>query len=392
MAASASPHSVYAARRHRRLSSLISGAVRARPIRAALSVIGVATSTLLVLVLFAAFRNPVVSVSGYLAQPGLDVWVMPSGTDNLVRTAGFLPMSLVSGIREIEGVAQADPLVRVFVRATLPQLKDLPEAGLMLLALGYRVPDGLAGPPEFERGRAPRGATEIALDRAAASRLPASLGDTVLVNGRPCRVVGVTRKSNVLVTQFLFFDSEVAEHTSGLSDQTSFVVVRAEPGAAADVMRRIHDAFPGTEVLSGRAFLDNSLRESASGFLPVLMLISVLGVLASALLVALLVQGLVEDRRSDIAVLGAMGVSVARIGVAVIAHACVLVVAGTLLGAIAARGLEAVLDQALPTVQLAFVPGDVLTTLASFVVAGVAGALAPVMRLRRIDPLEAFRT
>jgi putative ABC transport system permease protein len=392
MAASASPPPDHAARRSPGVSSLISKAIRARRIRAVLSVIGVATSTLLVLVLLAVFRNPVESVSDYLAQPGLDAWVMPSGTDNLVRTAGFLPMSIVNGIREIEGVERADPLVRVFVRVTSRASRAAHERSRMLLALGYRVPDGLGGPAEFDRGRPPHGALEVALDRAAAYRLGVGLGDTVRVNDRPCRVVGLTRKSNVLVTQFLFFDFEVAENTSGLSDQTSFVVARAKPGMAADVIRRIADEFRGTEVLSGPAFLDNSVRESASGFVPVLTLIAILGVLASALLVALLVQGLMEDRRSDIAVLGAMGAGILRIGVAMIVHAFALVAAGTLLGAIAARGLEAVLDRLVPTVQLAFATRDVVLTLAAFAVAGVLGALAPVMRLRAVDPLEAFRT
>jgi putative ABC transport system permease protein len=374
------------------LTSLIRRAVRARRMRATLTVVGVATSTLLVMVLLAAFRNPVVSVVEYVAQPGLDVWVMPSGTDNFLRTAGFLPLSVVNGIRELDGVAQADALLRVFVRVKVPKPRPGAIPSLMMLALGYRVPDGLGGPPAFAAGSAPHGAGEIALDRAAAFRLRAVPGDTVLVNDRACRVVGLSRKTNVLATQFLFFDFEVAEHTSGLAEQASFVVVRAKPGAAAEVMRRIRDEFPGVSVLSGREFLDNSLRETSAGFLPVLMLIATLGVLASAVLVALLVQGLVEDRRADIAVLGALGVSSARIGTAVIVHACLLVGGGTLLGAIAARGLEALLDQIVPTIQLAFDPRDVLMTLGAFALAGVVGALAPVMRLRRIDPLEAFRT
>ena len=381
-----------AARRYVTLSFLIRRAVRARPIRAALAISGVAISTVLVLVLLAAFRNPVVSVTDYLAQPGMDVWVMPSGTDNLVRTAGFLSMSLVDGIRDIEGVVEADPLVRVFVRVTPRRHSASTGRSLMLLALGYRIPGGLGGPPGFAQGRAPRGAGEIALDRAAAYRLRTSVGDTVLVNDRPCHVVGLARNSNVLITQFLFFDFQVAEGASGLSDQTSFVIVRAKDGAAALVARRIRDEFPGAAVFSGPEFLANSLRESAAGYVPILVLIAVLGILASAVLVALLVHGLVEDRRSDIAVLGALGVGSARIGAAVIVHACLLVGIGTLLGAFLARGLEGVLDQVVPTVQLAFVPGDVLLTLAAFIAAGVTGALVPAMRLRTIDPLEAFRT
>ena len=393
MAAYETADPVRATRRFRSLSSLIRRAVHARRIRALLTMIGVATSTLLVLVLFAAFRNPVLSVSGYVARPGCDIWVMPSGTDNLVRTAGFLPISVLMGIREIEGVTAADPLIRVFVRVSSRPGPAAPERSLMLLALGFRTPDGLGGPSEFVSGRAPRGVGEIALDRAAAFRLHATLGDTVRVNTQVCRIVGMTRNSNVLVSQFLFFDFDVAEHASGLSDQTSFVIVRAKPGlSAVELARRIRDEFPGITVLSDRAFLDNSLRETAAGFLPVLLLIVTLGVLASALLVALLVQGLVEDRRSDIALLGAMGVSIPRIGAAVILHSGQLVLTGTLLGAVAAGALGRVLDEVLPTVQLAFIPGDVLVTVAAFAVAGVAGALIPVMRLRRIDPLEAFQS
>ena len=375
MVARESLHPVRTPLRYLGLSSLIRRAMRARPIRAALTSIGVATSTLLVLVLLAAFRNPLVSISGYLAQPGLDVWVMPNGTDNLVRTAGFLPMSVVDGVREIDGVVQADPIVRVFVRAS-SRPPTGPPRDLMLMALGYRIPDGLGGPPEFAAGRAPLGAGEVALDRAAAFRLGVGVDDTIRVNELPRRVVGVTRKTNVLATQFLFFDFEVVEHTSGLTDQTSFIAVRTQAGAAADVAGRIRDAFPGVSVYSDREFIDHSVRESAAGFLPVLLLIAILGVLASALLVALLVQGLVEDRRADIAVLSALGVSLRRIGAAVIVHVWTLVAAGTLLGGLAAVALGGVLDDVLPTIQLAFEPADMAWTLVAFAAAGALGAAA----------------
>ena len=357
-----------------------------------LALFGVATSSLLVLVLFAAFRNPAAALTAYATQPGLDVWVTPAGTDNFVRTSGFLPAGLVADVRAIDGVAATDPLVRIFVRAVPLDPGPREDRGVMLLAVGYRVPDGLGGPPSFLAGRAPRGNGEVAVDRAAAFRLDVALGDTLLVNGVEVRVVGLTQGTNLLITQLLFFDVAVAESTSGLMDQVSFVAVSSQTADSQSLVRRIKDEFPGVNVIATGAFVSNSVRESASGFEPVLALIAVLGLLAAAVLIALLLQGLVEDRRAEIAVLAAMGMSANRIGVDIVLNASMLVGAGVVIGGSSSLGLQAALDRVLPTVQLTFMPADVAITLGAFFLAGVVGALLPVLRLSAIDPIEAFQS
>ena len=386
------PEAPPAPRPDKALASLIRKSIRGRRGRAVLMTLGVATSTLLVMVLLAAFRNPTLSLEAYLARPGIDLWVCPLGTDNLVRTAGFIPMSWLAGIREVPGVAVADPLVRIFVRVAPQHPRVGREPELMLLAIGYRVPGGLGAPPAFGSGRAPRGETEVALDRAAAYRLGVGLGDTLIVNGREAAVVGLTRGTNLLATQFLFFDVEVAERASGLLSQASFFVVRLGNGDSATVARRIEERFPSTSVIPRDRFLANSLRETASGFLPVLMLVASLGVIAATLLVALLVQGLVEDRRTDFAVLMAMGAAFSTVSLAVVLHVMTLIAAGCALGGLLLVALQSALDRLLPTVQLNYAPTDVAIALVAFALAGAAGAVVPTLRLKRIDPLEAFRT
>src|SRR5207249_3610373 len=144
-------------------ASLMRRALRSRPLRGAVVTLGLAISSLLVLVLLAAYRSPMQGIRGYIAQPGLDLWVSPLGTDNLIRTAGFLPLHMVDDLREIPGVRGADPLLRVFVRA-LPWRRNghEHERNVMLLAMGYRVPAGLAGPPVIAAGRAPEGEIDVA--------------------------------------------------------------------------------------------------------------------------------------------------------------------------------------------------------------------------------------
>jgi putative ABC transport system permease protein len=375
------------------LALLVHRSLRGRPMRSALAIAGVATSTLLVLVLLAAMRSPILAISSYVSQPGVHLWVGPEGTDNLVRTSGFLPSSIVGEMRAIPGVAAADPLVRVFVRVT-PQHGANPghEPYLMQLAIGYRVPDGLGGPPHIVAGRAPRGESEIALDRAAAFRLGAARGDTLLVNGRAAALVGITEKTNVLATQLMFFDVALAENSTGLSRQVSLVALRLERASdSVAVARRIAEDYPWLAVLPPDQFLRNNVRETAAGVVPLLTLIAALGALAAGVLVALLMQGLVEDRRTDIAVLMAMGTGTGIVAAAFVLHAAVLAIIGGALGDLLSRLLALALDRYLPTVQLVYVPSDVTMVLLVVTLASVAGAVVPLARLRRIDPLEAFR-
>lgn len=372
------------------LHALIRRSIRSRRVRAALAVSGVAASMLLVVVLLAAFRSPIDSLTSYISHAGADYWICPASTNNFVRSAGFLPLEIEGAIAGIANVERVDPVVHVFVRAEPIDAAARGDDELMLMAIGYRVPDGMGGPPEYAGGKSPRGDREVALDRAAAFRLRVGLGDSVLVNGRRAAVVGLTRRTNLLATQLAFFDADIAARASGLLRQTSFFAVRAPRADSAALAEALAGIFPGALVVPRARFLDESLRESASGFLPVLALVALLGVLVSGVFVALLVQGLVEERRMELATLLAIGAGFGALARALLVHALLLVGSGAVAGGLLALALRIWLDRALPTIELMFTPTDLLIAALVFAAAGVLGTLVPVLRLRHIDPLEAF--
>jgi len=374
--------------------TLLLKALRGRRLRTALAIVGIGVIAQLVLVLFAVYRAPVASVRGYVGQGGVDLWMAPAGTDNLMRASGVLPIGVLDEIRKVSGVARADALLRIFVSATPPEeVRGSAGARLTLLGFGYRAPDGLGGPPLLSAGRAPAASDEVALDRAAAHRLAVEVGGGVLVNGRPVKVVGLTSGTNLLATQFLFFDLGAAQRTSGLDQQASFVVVKLDADSDhAAVSRQLTERFPGVAVFERSAFVANSVREAVAGILPVLSLVALLGIAVAAVLVALIEHGIVEEGRTEIAVLFLLGSSPGRVALGLIAHAMLLVLTGGLVGAGFALGLSKLLDRMMPTIELAFSAGDLAMTLAVFTAAGVLGAAMPVARLRRIDPLESFRS
>jgi len=371
---------------------LLHRALRSRPARAALTLAGVAASALLVLVLLASYRGLGASVASYTGQPDIDLWVGPQGVDNLIRSSAMLLPEQISDVQDLEGL-QAEPLLRGFVPVESGSADGGDKKAMLLLALGYRIPDGLGGPPQLAEGRRPSGPGEVVLDRAAAYRLELKVGDEMRVGGRTARVVGLSRETNLLSTQLLFCDISALQTAMGLDGRASFVAVRVKDGRSPkEVARLIEQEVPGGAAWERETFVENSVREITTGIVPLLVLIAALGAAMAAVLVALLVNGLLEERRPEIGVLLAMGTSAPAIGAAVLRHILALVLAGAIAGTLLAVGLDAFLDRWVPTVELASSVFDCVVAAALFSFSGALAALIPVAMLSRIDPLEAFRS
>ena len=372
------------------MAGLVAKALRSRRGRFWLATAGIGTSTLLVLVLAAAYRSVRASIAGYAGQTRVDLWVAPVGTDNLIRSSSLFSSQLADSARAVPGVAAASSIVRAFL--TVKGRRGPDQRRMSLLGIGYEAPDGLGGPPAFAAGRAPRGLHEVALDRAAAHLLRVSVGDTVWVNGRAARVAGLTAQTNLLATQFLFGDIAAAGPASGVAGKASFIAIQLLPHADPEaVARMLSERLQDVDVFSREAFVANNLRAAATGFIPLLALIGILGVFAATVLVSLLLHGVVEDRRAEMAVLLALGAGATVVGRGLVRQGAKLVICGGLLGLALAIGLGWVLERTLPTVPLTFVWTDVTAILVLFAVFGLASTVLPILRLQHIDPLEAFR-
>ncbi|MEO6260184.1 MAG: ABC transporter permease [Thermoanaerobaculia bacterium] len=364
---------------------LIARGLRGGAVRFWICVGGIAVSTMLVLVLFGAYRSVSAAVIEFLGRSRADLWIAPRGTDNLIRSSGLLNLALLDEIRGIRGVARVDPILRAFVTAEANGKR------LTLLGIRFRAPGGLGGPAVLVSGRLPGGPEEVALDRAAGHLLGARLGDHLSLNGMDVKVAGITSGTNLLATQFVFGDLDPTMQT--LMPNASFGLVEATENAGIEqVGARIRRRFPDLEVMSREAFIANNLREVGSGFLPMLLLISLLGVASSALLVAFLIEGVVEERRGELAVLLATGATPPVIGAGLAIHAAKLLIAGIGIGTLAAHLLAATIDRIAPVIPLRYSLTDMAMVAALLALSGIVAALVPLVRLKDIDPLEAFRS
>lgn len=367
------------------MSVLIAKGLRGGAVRFAICVGGIAVSTMLVLVLFGSYRSVSASVTQFIGRPGLDLWIAPMGTDNLIRSSGFLQTSALEEIRKVPGVSRVDPILRAFVTAEAKGRR------LTLLGISFRAPDGFGGPPVVETGRTPVTAGEVAIDRSAAHRLHVGLGDVLVVNGAEVKVVAITSGTNLLATQFLF--ANIAAGRLAALPLASFAIVEVAAAATTSQVReRLQDQFPELEVMTRDSFSANSLREVGSGFRPMLLLISILGVTSAALLVAFLIEGVVEERRGELAVLLATGTTPAAIGRGLLLHAAKLLGTGMVIGVALAHLLRFLIEVFAPVIPLAYSIHDLAIVTALLSISGILSAFVPLIRLKNIDPLEAFRS
>jgi ABC-type antimicrobial peptide transport system permease subunit/membrane-associated phospholipid phosphatase len=374
-------------------AGLIARSVRSRRAKPWLAAMGVAVSTVLVLILAGAFHAVRGSMRSYAGQDNIDLWVAPPGADNLIRGSfsSLLPPAYIDSLQAMPGVRSAQPILKAFLPVE-PLGEGHRAKQLTLLAIGYQVPDGLGGPPSYADGRPPRGRHEVALDRAAAFRLRVGAGDTIALAGRKVLVSGLTRGTNIIATQFLFADFSAASRSTGSDGNASFILVRLAPGVSPDrVASAIMERFPDLSAYPRDAFVAANQREVSAGILPLLGLLGAFGVAACAVLVGLLVHSVVEERRGDLAVLLALGADTRTLGAGVMRHALVLALVGVGAGSGLAWTLAALLDWKLPLIPLAIAATDAILVALVFLAASLIAALVPVLQLGRIDPLEAFR-
>jgi putative ABC transport system permease protein len=151
--------------------------------RATLTVLGVAASLLLVLVLDGIFAGAVDRVTYYIRTSPADVFISQAGVRTMHMSASALPADTLGRVAQVPGVAWSAPIAFASGSVAGPQGRQLS------YLIGYDTRTGRGGPHALEAGRLP-GTGEAIIDEQAADRLGIGLGDRFTVMGMPVRAVG----------------------------------------------------------------------------------------------------------------------------------------------------------------------------------------------------------
>lgn len=328
-----------------------------------IAVSGTALVFAMTLVLAGLSHAFVVEVDRTLAVVGADRWVVAPGATSPFNSSQVLDASALPQVRATPGVVAADPFIAIHSTMGVDDPQNVTMIG--------SVPGGV-GSPTVTDGRAPRRDSEVAVS----SRLDASIGDRVVIGGKPLRVVGVVPKSSLLggtANVFLTLHTVQSVTFNGLPLSTA-IAVRGAPTHAPPGTKIVTNAQARTDLLSvlgaGRQTID---------------VVGVLLWIVAACIIGSIVYLSALERVRDFAVFKATGTSTGALMAGLALQAVVISLLAGLVGAVIATVMAPrfPISAEIPTSAYVLLP----------IVAIVVGFLASLAGLRRavtVSPALAF--
>jgi putative ABC transport system permease protein len=221
----------------------------------------------------------------------------------------------------------------------------------------------------------------------------AGVGDTAQVGASRVRITGLTEGiRSFTVTPYVFTTLTRARSLIDMpADKITYVLVRLEPGADAEAVRRqISRKVPDSEVLTRAEFRERSLNHwlFATGAGVALIGGAVLGLVVGTVIVAQTLYSSTKDHLNEFATLRALGSSAGYIHKVILAQAGLSAVLGYILGMAIALAIVYLSEHtALPIIMT---PGLAALLLALTVAMCAISALSAIGKVMRIDPAMVF--
>lgn len=351
--------------------------------RAALTVLGVAASLLLILVLRGIFAGAIERVTYYIRTSPADVFVSQAGVRTMHMSASDLPADTATRVAGVSGVRWAAPIA--FASGSIAG----PSGRQLSYLIGYDTSTGRGGPTRIVEGRPP-GAGEAVVDQQSADQLGIDLGSRFTVMGTPVRVAGFSTGGSSITntTVFVSLDEFALIHDSRVSYVLAGLDPGADPGAVAD---RIEDQVPGVTAQSRDEFAASEARVVTDMSADVLRLMSTIGLVIALAVIALGLMTATLNRLRDFAVLKALGARTPRLAAAIAMQVLLTVLMAAVVASAAALALAWLVPLAVPTVQISVTAAAVVRTTVTALLVGLAAALWPLRRITTVDAASAFR-
>ncbi|GAB2858643.1 ABC transporter permease [Actinoallomurus bryophytorum] len=344
-----------------------------------------------------------------------------ASTDVVVRNAtsatadsgtprGMIPSSVLGQVRQVSGVANAEPVIQGAGSVLGKDGKQVDIQGPRIS--GNWVGDPALNPYRIAEGRAPQGANEVVINRGLAKSGSLKIGDRTAVF-TPERVdvtiVGISTFGSQDAfggTSFTAFSTEAAQRYIAKSpDRVTSVAIRAQSGVSQDeLVKRVRAAgLPqSVEAITGKSVAEENVSVLSDGFLALfrtfLLVFAAVALLVGAFSINNTFSIIIAQRTREWAMLRAIGASRRQILTSVAMEATAIGVVGSVVGllggvgvAAALKGVFAGFGLGLPAGGIVFTATAAIVSLIVGIVVTVLSCLVPAVRASRVPPLAALR-
>jgi putative ABC transport system permease protein len=338
--------------------------------------------------LFVGFRR---ATSDVIAFAGADLWVMSRGVTNLENAVPFSERKAYDA-RAIDGVASVQKHIIQFA-----QWKK-PDGGQELVTIiGTESGAPLGQPWNLVQGSIDALAEPdaVIVDELYLGKLGIrGIGDTVEINDRRARVVGLTRGIRTFTTTPAVFTSfkRALDYAQLPADRTLYLLVRTAPSADAEAIAdglRAHL----TDVDVYRSDAWRAKQEYywlfGTGAGVTVLIAAVLGLLVGVVVVAQTIYAATLDHIREYGTLKAMGASNAYLYRVILEQAAISAVAGYAIGL--AIVLVAARLSLRSTTAILLTPTLTVSLFVLTVAMCMAASMVSINKVTRLDPAMVFR-
>ena len=320
-----------------------------------------------------------------------DLWISSVGTTN-VDIAAPLPLRFRHLALEVPGVAEAAPYMVQFAFWKKPT-----GGNESVIMVGTDLSSARGGPWSIAQGTTADLAQDgaVILDRLYLAKLGiAKVGDSVEINSKRARVVGITTGIRTFTqSPYVFATHAAAQRFTFLADdQTTYVLVKLGPGANAQEVRDALQARIGAraKVWTKAEFSAQTQRYwlITTGAGAALLLAASLGLVVGIVIVGQTLYATTVDRLPEYATLRALGAPRRYLYAVILKQAAISAVLGYALGLVACFALAFAMRDGNIALNL---PPWMLGVLAALTAAMcAAGSVVSIRRVTRIDPTSVF--
>jgi len=356
-------------------------------VRLVISVGGIGFAILLILLLDGIREGTVAKSTTYIDHVGADVFAASQGVTNMALAASVLPEEIVAEVEAVEGVEEAAGILRV---PTILSVNGEKEPATLI---GYDPAAGLGGPWRLTAGRTVEQDGEAVVDGALAGELGLTLGESLEISGESFTVVGYSGQTATIAGKHVFVTRQSMQSLLGLTRRVGFILVQVAPGEDPEAVADLMNAELPALTASARQRLSQNDRDLLSSlFVAPINVMATVGFLVGLAIVGLTMYTTTAERLRDFGVLKAIGARNSFLFRTVVTQATILGLAGFLIGLGAANLAGPLIVRIFPDIGVTIRPTVALQTLAAAIAMSLLGAVVPVARIMRVDPLVVFRS
>lgn len=360
-------------------------------VRLTVTLTGIVFAVVLIVVELGLFVGFTTTTSNLIDSSGADLWVASKNVPYIEQGVPFSERKLYQ-VRAVPGVAEAQKFLTRWTQWKQPNGHQE-----SVQIVGFNPDSTLGRPWNLVEGRVQdlKAPDAVIVDEVYKQKLGVTrIGEMFEVGGHRARVVGFTRGIRAFTTSPYVFTTfkRAQDYTSTPEDQTTYILVKAAPGAdLAQIRHGILGEVRSVEVFTGSQFsrMTQEYWMFTTGAGVAVLLAALLGLVVGFVVVAQTIYATTVDHLKEFGTLKAMGAPNSYVYRVIIKQAAISAVIGYVLGMIVSlfvvhasqKGGAAILLPLPMAVAMFF-----LTLLMC-----IGAALVSINKVTRLDPAMVFR-